>query len=146
MPTFHTTLTPAENRSAMGIDVPEDIVTALGGGRKPAVRVSVNGYVYRSTVFFMDGRFQIPFASEHRKASGIGADEPIEVELTLDTEPRIVEVPADFAEALDKAGLRAAFDKLAFTHRKEHVRAIEEAKAADTRARRIVKAIEKIGG
>jgi hypothetical protein len=129
----------------MGIEVPEDAVTALGGGRKPAVKVSVNGYVYRSTVFFMGGRFQIPFASEHRKASGLSGNEPIEVELTLDTEPRVVEVPADFAEALDQAGLRPAFDKLAFTHRKEHVRAIEEAKAADTRARRIVKAIEKIG-
>ncbi len=143
MPQFNTVLALTGNNT--GIEVPPEIVEALGGGRKPAVKVSVNGYVYRSSVFFMDGAFKIPFASEHRKASGLNGNDAIEVELTLDTEPRTVEVPADFAEALEASGLRAAFDKLAFTHRKEHVRAIEEAKAADTRARRIAKAIEKIG-
>lgn len=144
MPKFDTVLALTGNNT--GVEVPPEVVEALGGGRKPAVKVLVNGYAYRSTIFFMDGGFKIPFASEHRKASGLNGNDPIEVELTLDTEPRTVEVPADFAEALDAAGLRAAFDKLAFTHRKEHVRAIEEAKAADTRARRIAKAIEKISG
>ncbi len=142
MPTFQTTLFQAGNNT--GIVVPPEIIEALGAGKKPLVRLTVNGYSYRSAVAVMGGKYMVSFSSEHRKASGIAGGDAITVDIVVDDAPREVEVPEDFATALDAAGLRARFDALAPSHRKEHVRAITEAKAADTRARRIVKAIEKL--
>ena len=77
------------------------------------MNVSVNGYEYRSTIATMGGRFMIAFSSDKRAATGLAGGDPITVELTLDTAPRTVEVPADLAAALDAAGVRAAFDALA---------------------------------
>ncbi len=144
MASFTTTLFQTGNNT--GIVVPPEIIEALGAGKKPAVSLIVNGYAYRSTVAVMGGKYMIAFSSEHRKASGINGGDDITVEIVVDDAPRTVEVPEDFALALSEAGLRERFDALAPSHRKEHVRAILEAKAADTRARRIAKAIEKIGG
>ncbi len=127
-----------------GIEVPPEVVEQLGGGKRAAVEVSVNGFEYRSTVAVMGGRFMIPFSSDKRAATGIGGGDPITVDLELDTAPRDVEVPADLAEALDAAGLRPAFDALAPSHRKAHVTSVEGAKAADTRARRVDAVIEKL--
>ncbi len=141
---FHTTLLQTGNNT--GIEVPPEVIEALSGGKKPAVALTVNGYAYRSTVGVMDGRAMIPFSSAHRTASGLKGGEAIAVDIALDTAPREVEVPADFAAALDAAGLRPAFDKLAPSHRKEHVRAIEEARTAETLVRRIEKAVAKIAG
>ena len=139
--TFASRLEKAEGMEATGIVVPFDPKEVWGRTRVP-VRATVNGYEYRTTIAKMGGRFLMPFAKEHRDASGIRAGDPIEVTLVEDTAERTVAVPDDFAAALEKAGLREAFDALAFTHRKEHVRAIEEAKKPETRARRIEKAIE----
>lgn len=127
-----------------GVEVPAEVIEALGGGKRPAVSLTVNGYAYRSTVGVMGGKALVPFSSEHRKASGLKGGDSIIVEIDLDTAPRDTAVPEDFAAALDASGLRAAFDALAPSHRKEHVRAIDEAKTAETRARRIEKAIEKL--
>ncbi|HEY8319396.1 MAG TPA: YdeI/OmpD-associated family protein [Amnibacterium sp.] len=127
-----------------GVPVPDDVLEALGGGRRPAVEVAVNGYRYRSTVGIMGGKALIPFSSEHRAASGIAGDDPIDVELALDTAPREIAVPADFAAALEAAGMTEAFGRLAPSHRKAHVTSIEGAKAADTRQRRIEAAVEKV--
>ena len=146
MPTFKTTITQAEDMNATGIIVPDAVVAKLGAGKKPKVVVSLKGYSYRSTVAVRDGQFMLPLAKEHRDKAGVAGGEKVEVTLELDTAPREVEVPKDLAAALKKAGLRAAFDKLAFTHRKEHVRAIEEAKAPETRARRIEKAVAMVAG
>ena len=132
--------------SNTGIEVPLEIIEQLGGGKRPAVVVDVNGYVYRSTVGVMGGRFLIPFSSERRAESGIGGGDAITVDVTLDTTPRTVEVPADLAAALDAAGVRAAFDALAPSHRKAHVASVEGAKAAETRARRIEAVVAKLGG
>ena len=143
---FRTTLYQPEGRSVTGIEVPPEVIEALGGGKKPAVALSVNGYAYRSTVAVMGGRYMIAFSSEHRAASGLKGGDAIAVEIALDTAPREVELPEDFDAALEAAGLRSAFDRLAPSHRKEHVRAINEAKTAETRTRRIDKAIEKIRG
>jgi len=142
MTTFHSSLLQAGNNT--GIEVPPEVIETLGGGRRPPVALNVNGYAYRSTVAVMGGKYIVSFSSEHRAASGLKGGDAITVDITLDTAPRQVAVPEDFAAALDAARLRERFDKLAPSHRKEHVRAIEEAKAADTRARRIEKAIEKL--
>lgn len=144
MPQFKTTLRVATGMDAMGIEVPPAIVEGFGQGKRPKVSVTLKGYTYRSTVSVMGGKFMLPLAKVHREAAGVTGGDKVEVTLELDTAPREIEVPKDLAAALKKAGARAAFDKLAFTHRKEHVRAIEEAKAAETRARRIEKAVAMV--
>lgn len=121
-----------------GIEVPPEVIEALGAGKKPPVVVTVNGYEYRNTVAVMGGRFMISFSSDKRAATGIGGGDPIVVDLEVDTAPRTVEVPADLATALDTApGARAAFDRLSPSAKKAHVTAVEGAKAAETRQRRI---------
>ena len=130
-----------------GIEVPPEIMEALGAGKKPPVVVTVNGYEYRSTVAVMGGRYLIPFSSDKRAATGIGGGDAISVDLEVDTAPRIVELPADFAAALDATpGAREAYERLSPSHRKAHVTAIESAKAAETRQRRIDAAVAKITG
>lgn len=127
-----------------GIEVPPEIIEALGGGKRPAVAVTVNGFEYRSTVGVMGGRSLIPFSSDKRKATGIAGGDAITVDLQLDSAPRDVELPADLSEALDAAGLRATFDALSPSHRKAHVTSVEEAKAADTRERRVAAVVTKL--
>ncbi|WP_353814771.1 YdeI/OmpD-associated family protein [Agromyces sp. SYSU T00266] len=140
---FETTMWQTGNNT--GIEVPAEVVEALGGGRRAPVVVIVNGYRYRSTLAVMGSRHLIPFSSDKRAATGISGGDPISVELELDTEPRTVEPPEDLAAALDSTpGAREAFDRLAPSHRKAHVTAIVDAKTPETRARRIAKAVEKL--
>jgi bifunctional DNA-binding transcriptional regulator/antitoxin component of YhaV-PrlF toxin-antitoxin module len=141
---FKTTLFQAEGMNATGIVIPPEVIEKLGGGKRAAVKVTINGYTYRNTTAVMGGKHMVGVAKEHREAAGIKGGDRIEVTLELDAAPREVDVPDDFAAALKKAKARPAFDKLAYSHRKEHVRAILEAKAPETRARRIEKAVEKV--
>jgi Bacteriocin-protection, YdeI or OmpD-Associated/Domain of unknown function (DUF1905) len=129
-----------------GIPVPDDVLEQLGGGRKPAVKAVLNGsFEYRTTVGSMGGRPMLSLSSERRAAAGVTGGEQVEVELTLDTEPRTIEVPDDFAAALEQdAAAKAAFERLAPSHRRAHVDAITGAKAADTRQRRIDAALAKL--
>ncbi|MBD8479669.1 YdeI/OmpD-associated family protein [Microbacterium sp. CFBP 8794] len=140
---FETTLSQIGNNT--GIEVPAEVVEALGGGRRAAVVVDVNGYVYPSTLAVMGGLQLIPFSADKRAATGLSGGDPIVVELRLDTAPRTVEVPDDLAAALDAAGARAAFDALAPSARKAHVANVEGARTADTRARRITSLATKLG-
>jgi hypothetical protein len=140
---FETTMTLVGNNT--GIEVPPEVIEALGAGKKPPVKVTVNGYEYRNTVAVMGGKYMISFSSDKRAATGIQGGDPIVVDLELDTAPRTVEVPDDFAAALDAApGAREAFDRLAPSHKKAHVTAVESAKARETRQRRIAKAVESL--
>ncbi len=129
-----------------GIEVPPELLEQLGGGKRPAVAVVVNGFAYRSTVGSMGGRALIPFSADKRAATGIQGNDPIEVELVLETAPPTIEVPDDLAAALDASGARAAFDALAPSHRKEHVRSVVDAKAEATRQRRIGAVVAKVSG
>ena len=138
--TFDTVILAMGNNA--GIEVPPEIVEELGGGKRPAVTVSFNGYSYRTTIGSMGGRFLIPVSAEHRTAAGVAAGDALTVEIVLDAAPREVEVPADLAAALDAdPAVRAAFDRSAPSHRKEWVRSVEEAKKAETREKRIAKAV-----
>ena len=139
---FDTTLSQTGNNT--GIEVPPEVIDELGAGKRPAVVVDVNGYVYASTVGVMGGRFLIPFSSDKRAASGLSGGDAITVTLTLDTTPRTVEVPDDLAAALAAASVRASFDALSPSARKAHVTSVESAKAADTRARRITVVVDKL--
>jgi len=139
--TFKTTLKQTGGNTT-GIVVPPEIVEKLGGGKKPAVNVTVNGFAYRSSIAAMGGEFLVGVSAERRAAAGVKGGDAITVTLALDTAPREVEIPPDFAKALaaNKAA-KAAFDKLSYSHKSQHVLAITGAKAAETRARRIAKAI-----
>ena len=127
-----------------GIPVPPEVLERLGGGRRPAVSVVVNGYRYASTVGSMGGQALIPFSAAHRTDSGIAGGDELEVSLELDTAPRETAVPEDLAAALAEAGAREAFDALSPSRRKAHVTAVEGAKAPETRTRRIAAVVEAV--
>ena len=139
---FETTMLAMGNNT--GIEVPAEVLEALGGGKRPAVNVTVNGYEYRTTAGVMAGRTMLPFSSDKRAATGIKGGDHLVVELTLDTAPRTVDVPEDLGTALDAAGLRAQFDALSPSARKAHVTSVESAKAAETRARRVEGVVAKL--
>lgn len=139
---FRTTL-ELSKKTATGIHVPDEIVEALGAGKKPPVKVTIGSYTYRSTVASMGGRFLLPVSQEHRDGAGIQAGDEIEVELELDDAPREVSVPVDFAEALDRhSEAREFFDRLSYSNKRRFVLNIEGAKSAETRQRRIDKSVE----
>jgi hypothetical protein len=128
-------------KTATGMQVPDDVVTRLGAGKRPPVAVTINGYTYRTTVAPMGGAFWIPLAAEHRVAAGVAAEEEVDVAIELDTAPREVPLPDDLSAAMDDAA-RSAFDGLAPSHKKEWVRWVEEAKKPETRTARIGKTVE----
>ena len=128
-----------------GLVVPAEVIAALGSSKRPPVIVSLAGYSYRSTVAVMGGVFMIPLSKANREAAGVQGGDQVEVTLELDLTPRTVELPDDLAAALEaKPGARAAFDAAAPSMRKEYVRQVESAKAAETRARRIAAIVEKL--
>ena len=132
-------------RTATGIRVPESVVAGLGSGRRPAVRVTVGGHTYRSTVAVMGGAFMIPLSAENRALAGVSAGDEVDVEVELDTAPRDVEVPPDLAAALDAdAAARSAFDALSYSNRRRWVLSVEDARTAQTRQRRIDKVVSTL--
>jgi hypothetical protein len=132
-------------KTATGIEVPEDVVAAMGPGKRPPVLVSIGGHTYRTTVARMGGRFLVPLSAENRTAAAVAAGDDIDVDIEPDVAPREVEVPADLAEALagDDAA-RTHFEAMSYTHRMEWVRWVEEAKKAETRATRLAKTVESL--
>ena len=138
---FRATL-EQHGRTATGIEVPAEVVAALGTSRRPAVHVTLGDHAYRSTVAARGGRFLVPVSAEHRAAAGVAAGDELDVTLVLDTAPREVEVPADLAAALDaEPDLRRRFDALAPSRRGAYVTGVEGARTAETRARRVAKAV-----
>ena len=132
-------------KTATGIPVPTEVVDKLGQGKRPSVRVTINGHTYRSTVASRGGEFMLPISAENRDEAGVVAGDDVDVDIELDTEPREVTVPPDFAEALDhERAARQVFDSLPYSHKLRHVLAIEQAKTAETRDRRISKAISML--
>lgn len=141
--TFHTTILQTGKNTA-GIQVPEGVMEKLGAGKRPLVRVTVNKYTYRSAVAVMNSRYMISFNPEHRKAAGVQGGDEADVTLELDREPRTVGSPKDLKDALRKANALDVFEKSAPSMKKEYVRQVEEAKAQETRGRRITKIVEKL--
>jgi Bacteriocin-protection, YdeI or OmpD-Associated/Domain of unknown function (DUF1905) len=138
------TATLEQHGSGTVVVVPLDLKETFGSGRPP-VRATVNGYTFRTTLFSMGGRALLGLNREVRDAAGVTAGEEVSVELERDEEPRTVAVPADLAAALDvDPAVRDTFDGLSYTHRKEYVRWIEDAKREATRSRRVAKAVEML--
>jgi hypothetical protein len=135
----------AAGRGGHVVELPLD-VPALFGARRPPVRGTVNGAPFRSTIAVYGGRYLLGLNREVREtAGGVGAGDTVVIELGRDDEERTVEVPDDLRAALD-ADLLAFFDSLSFTHRREYVEWIEEAKREETRRRRVEKAVELLRG
>ncbi|HYN98570.1 MAG TPA: YdeI/OmpD-associated family protein [Actinomycetota bacterium] len=138
---FTTTL-ELGGKTATGFVVPPEVVEALGKGKKPPVRVTINGYTYRNTVAVMGGVYMLGVSAEHREGAGVKAGDEIEVDLELDTAPRELDIPADLTQALEREPeAKAYFDTLSYSNKRRHVLAIEGAKAAETRQRRIDKSV-----
>lgn len=141
--TFRTTVEPAG--PAVAIILTDEQVAALGSGRRPAVVVTIGGHSERLRVAPMGGCNMVGFRKEVREAFSVRAGDDVEVTVALDVAPREVELPADLAEALAGDGeARAAFEALAFTHRKEFARWVGEAKRPETRERRVLETLDML--
>ena len=129
-------------KTGTGLRVPREVVTELGRGKRPPVRVTIGGHTYRSTVAAYSGTYMLPLSAENRTGAGVAAGDEVDVEIELDTEPREVDVPADLAAALDAdPAARRCFDGLSYSLRRRHVLGVEGAKTPETRQRRIDKAV-----
>jgi len=129
-------------KTATGIPVPATIVDELDAGKRPKVLVTIDTHAYRSSIVAWGDGYMLPFAAEHREATGLAAGDEVDVTVELDASPREVDVPADFAAALNaEPKAKAFFESLSYSNRRWHVLSIEAAKAADTRQRRIAKSI-----
>jgi hypothetical protein len=132
-------------KTAAGIRIPDDVMEGLGGGKRPAVRVTIGSYTYRSSIGTVDGLPMLPVSVEHRAQAGVAGGDDVDVDIELDTEPREVTVPDDFATALAAdAAARATFDGLSYSLKRWHVLQIDGAKTAETRQRRIDRSIEAL--
>ena len=141
---FRTTILQGD-KTATGIQVPEEIVTALGSGKRPKVVVTINGYTYRSSVAPMNDVFMVGVNSDVRAAAGVAGGDEVDVDIELDTAPREVTVPGDFAAALDAVpAARNTFESLSYSNKSWHVIQIEGAKSDETRQRRIAKSVEAL--
>ena len=139
-----TALLESAGGTKAGIAVPDDVLDALGGGRRVPVLVTVGGHTWASTTAVMGGRTLLGVSTENRRLAGVEPGTTIEVTLEREQGERQVAVPDDLAAALDAAGLRAAFDALAPGYRKNHVVQVESAKAAATRVRRVEKVLDSL--
>ncbi|ADP83607.1 YdeI/OmpD-associated family protein [Pseudofrankia inefficax] len=141
---FRTTV-ELHGATATGIEVPPDVVAELNSGKRPKVTVTIGPHSYQTTVAPMGGRYLVPLSAENRRAAKVAAGDEVEVELVLDVAPRVVEVPDDLAAAIAAVpSAQATFEALAFTHRKEWVRWVVEAKKPETRQTRITKTVEAL--
>jgi len=139
--TFKTILLQA-GKTATGIKIPPAIIEQLGAGKKPPVKVTINGFTYRSTVAVMGGAFMVGVSAENRAGAKVNGGDKIEVTIELDTDKRVVEVPADFQKVLNKnLEAKKKFATLSYTKQKELVVPIADAKTEETKQRRIEKAL-----
>ena len=137
---FRTHVEPAE--PMRGLEVPQEVMEALGGGKRPRVTITINGHSWRSRVAIMRGRNLLGLSNANRLAAGVVSGDEVEVDVELDTKPRVVVEPADLARALETDPVaRTAYDRLSYGHKLQRVRAIESAKKPETRIRRIEKAV-----
>ena len=151
--TFTTTGKPT---GPTGIEVPPDIMAALGPKKTPAVQITVAGhglaghslagYSYRSTVAVRGGAFMVPLSAAHRAAAGVQAGQQVQVTLALDTAARTVTLPAELEQALVDAGVKAAYDALPLSRQKESARQVEDARTDETRQRRVARIVAQLSG
>jgi hypothetical protein len=141
---FHTAISQ-NGKNATGIRVPDEVMEALGPGRRPPIRVTLNGYTYRTTVGSVGGVPMFSVSADVRRNAGVAGGDQVDVDVEVDTEPREVAVPADFQAALSRDPDAARFfDGLSHSHKSAYVSWIESAKKAETRDRRIPDAVKML--
>jgi Bacteriocin-protection, YdeI or OmpD-Associated/Domain of unknown function (DUF1905) len=141
---FKTTILLA-GKTATGIQIPSEVIAELGAGKRPPVKVAINGKTYRSTVASRGDRFLVGVSAENRELTGVSAGDEVEVGIELDTEPREVVMPGDFAAALGPfPEAFAFFNGLTHSQKQAFVVPIEQAKKPETRERRVEKAVEAL--
>ena len=133
----------ATGGNTTGFRVPDAVVAELGGGGRPKVVATINGYAWRTSIARMGGEYWLGVSSANRSGAGVEAGQVLDVEVTLDTGVREVEVPADLAEALaaDPA-VKAFWDGLSYSNKRYHVEQITGAKTESTRERRVAKSVQ----
>jgi hypothetical protein len=137
---FTTTIQGSGNKA--GIEVPEEIVDALGAGRRPPVVVTINGKSYRSSIAVMGGHNRVGVSAVNRELTGASAGDIVEVDLQLDTQPRTIEIPEDLAAALEaEHEAKAFYATLNYSTQRRYVEPIADAKTAETRFRRVAKVV-----
>ena len=141
---FHTTILQGD-KTATGIRIPDEIVEALGSGKRPPITVTINGYTYRSSIAVMGGAYMVGVNADNRIGARVAGGDEVDVEIELDTAPREVSMPEDFAAALDAAPVaRQTFEGLSYSNKSWHVLSINWAKTDETRQRRIAKSVEAL--
>lgn len=141
---FRATLLQA-GKTATGIRVPDAVVEGFGAGKRPPVRVTVNGHTFRSTIAVMSGVSMVGVSAENRASASVAGGDEVDVDIELDTEPRVLAVPQDFLAALTAdATAEGFFGGLSYSRRQRVVLNIEGAKTAETRSRRIAKSVEDL--
>jgi hypothetical protein len=140
---FRAKVVPSGNATA--VEIPKKVVDDLGSGPRPLIAVTVNDHTWRSRVALMRGKCLVGISAANRAASGISEGDVVEVNLKLDTEPRVVAEPPDLAKALNKdPEVRAAFDGLPYGLKRKEVAAIDEAKTPEVRQRWISKLVTRV--
>jgi Bacteriocin-protection, YdeI or OmpD-Associated/Domain of unknown function (DUF1905) len=138
---FRTTLLQT-GKTAVGMRVPDEVVEALGAGKRPPVRVTINGYTYRSTIAVMGGVFMVGVSADHREHAHVAGGDEVDVDIELDTQPRELTLPDDFAQDLDREPeAKRFFATLSFSRKQALVLPIDQARTPETRQRRIEKAL-----
>ena len=141
---YRTTVLQA-GKTATGIRVPDEVIEALGSGKRPAVKVTINGFTYRSTVAVVSGDYMVGVSAENRAGAGVAGGDVVDVDIELDTAPREVTVPPELAAALDaEPAARRTFDTLSPSNKGWHTQQVTGAKTDETRQRRIAKSIEAL--
>jgi bifunctional DNA-binding transcriptional regulator/antitoxin component of YhaV-PrlF toxin-antitoxin module len=139
---YTTTILGFGNHAA--IEIPAENLQEIGGSKRAPLKVTLNSYTYQSTATVMDGKCLVVFPTKDREASGVAAGDTLTITLELDTGYRNVDVPAELTAALKANNLDKVFYELAYSKRKEFARQVVEARAEDTKARRITNIINAL--
>ena len=138
---FRTTIVQS-GKTTTGIEVPPGVVEALGAGKRPAVKVTINGATYRSAIAVMGGRYMVGVSAENRQLTGVAGGDEVDVDIGLDTEKREVEVPPALAAALAKdAAAKGFFDSISYSKQRWFTLQVADAKSDETRQRRVDKVV-----
>lgn len=139
--TFKTELLKSGDSEATWIELPFD-VQEVYGAKRANVKVWINGAEYRGSAVRMGSEcYMVGIPKAYRDAAGIKAGDRVEVVMERDDDPRTVTLPDDLAQAIDKAGVRGAWDSLSFTRQKESVRDVHGTKGAELRAKKVQKIV-----
>jgi hypothetical protein len=141
---FHSTLL-ITGKTSTGVEVPEEIVLGLGGGKKPLITVTINGYTYRAAIASRGDSYLFGVSAEVREAAGLTGGDEVDVEIELDTKPRVVDIPPELAKALAaEPKAKAAFEALSNSKKQRLTLPVEQAKTDETRERNVQKALSEL--